>query len=437
MRIALVQHHATDDRSDNLSRGLAAAREAAARGADLVCFAELAFEPFYPQTPAGPDPAELAQPIPGPVTAAFCELAKDLGVVIAPNLFEVDGARTFDASPVIDADGRLLGTTRMVHVPDYEGFHEKTYYTPGDRGMPVYDTAVGRIGVAICYDRHYPEVMRSLAIDGAQLVLVPQAGAVDEWPEGLYEAEMRVAAFQNGYFVALCNRVGPEAKVTFAGESFVCDPAGDVIARAGRGTDEILICDVDLARAASSHARRLFLPDRRHELYDSWLARPSRLVDAAATVLEPGPDAQVSLRDVTEENVFPVLKLSKGLSPNQRKMVASNATSLAQAYVEPKAWARAIYADETPVGFVMLYDDPDTPEYYLWRLMIGGPHQGKGFGRRAIALVVDYVRSRPNAVELVTSYVPIDGGPEPFYRGLGFVPTGEMDGDEVVTRLVL
>ena len=101
----------------------------------------------------------------------------------------------------------------MVHITDYACFHEQGYYTPGDTGAPVYDTRVGRIGVAICYDRHYPEYMRALALAGAELVVVPQAGAVGEWPEGLYEAEMRVAAFQNGYFTALCNRVGKEERL--------------------------------------------------------------------------------------------------------------------------------------------------------------------------------------------------------------------------------
>ena len=119
----------------------------------------------------------------------------------------------------------------MVHITDYPCFHEKGYYAPGT-GAPVYETRFGRIGVAICYDRHYPEYMRALALGGAELVVVPQAGAVGEWPDGLYEAEMQVAAFQNGYFVALCNRVGEEECLTFAGESFVCAPDGRLIARA-------------------------------------------------------------------------------------------------------------------------------------------------------------------------------------------------------------
>ena len=137
----------------------------------------------------------------------------------------------------------------------------------------MYETRKGRIGVAICYDRHFPEYMRALAVGGADVVFVPQAGTVDEWPEGLYEAELRVAAFQNGYFTALVNRVGPEPKLTFAGESFVCAPDGRILARAGRGTQETLLCDLDLAELESAHARRLFLEDRRPELYASWLGR--------------------------------------------------------------------------------------------------------------------------------------------------------------------
>jgi beta-ureidopropionase len=273
MRIALVQQHATQDKKDNLRRGLAALTEAAGNGAELVFYAELAFEPFYPQRRAESHVVDLAEPVPGPVTDAFCNKAAELGVVVAINLFERDGDRTFDSSPVIDADGTLLGRTHMVHITDYTCFHEKGYYTPGETGAPVYATRAGRLGIAICYDRHYPEYMRALALNGAQLVVVPQAGAVGEWPEGLFEAELRVAAFQNGYFTALCNRVGKEELLAFAGESFVCDPAGRVIARAPSEKDAILYADLDLDAVESSHARNLFLRDRRPELYGEWLKK--------------------------------------------------------------------------------------------------------------------------------------------------------------------
>lgn len=274
MKIALVQQHAGPDRRENRVRGLAAVREAARNGAQVVCFAELAFDLFYPQIPATPESLAKAEPVPGPTTDAFSALAAELGVVIVLNVFERVGDNpgvTFDSSPVIDADGTILGITRMVHITEYEYFHEQGYYAPGDRGAPVFDTRFGRIGVAICYDRHYPEYMRALAIAGAEVVVVPQAGATGEWPKGLYEAEMQVAAFQNGYFTALCNRVGKEENLNFAGESFVCEPDGNVVARAGSGADEILYCDLDLNQVTQSHARRLFLRDRRPELYGDWL----------------------------------------------------------------------------------------------------------------------------------------------------------------------
>ena len=271
VQIALVQQSASNDRQANIDKGLAAVRSAAARGANIVCFAELAFSPFYPQVPATSELLQMAESIPGPITNKFTALARELGVVIVLNLFERDGEQTYDSSPVIDRDGALLGVTRMIHITDYPCFHEQGYYAPGDKGVVVYETDFGRIGVAICYDRHYPEYMRALGVQRPDVVFVPQAGAVDEWPVGLYEAEMRVAAFQNGYFTALCNRVGAESHLTFAGESFVCDPAGRVIACAGTLTDEILHCDLDFELVKNSHARQLFLRDRRPELYADWI----------------------------------------------------------------------------------------------------------------------------------------------------------------------
>jgi N-carbamoylputrescine amidase len=272
VKIALIQQRATRDKQLNVAHGLANLETAARNGAALACYAELAFEWFHPQHPATGDVRNLAEPLDGPLVSAFREKARELGIVVVLNLFERQGDATYDSSPVIDADGALLGVTRMVHITEYACFHEQGYYTPGDRGAPVFHTRAGNVGVAICYDRHFPEYMRALALAGADLVLVPQAGAVGEWPEGLYEAEMRVAAFQNGYYVALCNRVGREDRLDFSGESFACAPDGAVIARAGRGTEEVLYAEVDLASAAESHARQLFLRHRRPELYGKWLS---------------------------------------------------------------------------------------------------------------------------------------------------------------------
>lgn len=147
------------------------------------------------------------------------------------------------------------------------------------------------------------------------------------------------------------------------------------------------------------------------------------------------PDETVTLREVTRENLHQILQLK--VKPEQEQFVANNAVSIAQAYFEPKAWFRAIYAGETPVGFLMLSDDPDAPEYYLWRYMIDARYQGLGFGRQALLLLIEHVRTRPDAKELLLSYVPAEGGPELFYAGLGFVNTGEVHDGENVMRLTL
>jgi len=274
LRIALAQLAAGPDRAANLARVLDVMGEAKRGGAGLIAFPEIILDRFFPQSRNNREALELAEPIPGPTSDRIAERARELGLVTVFNLYELDVSngvsRRFDSSPVFDADGRLLGVTRMVHITDYEGFYEQGYYAPGDRGVPVYDTRAGKVGVAICYDRHYPEVMRALGVAGAELVVIPQAGAVGEWPEGLYEAEVRTAAFQNGYFVALANRVGVEGKLHFAGESFVVDPDGRVVARSESPGEELLFAGVDLAACQTSTARRLFWKHRRPEIYRGW-----------------------------------------------------------------------------------------------------------------------------------------------------------------------
>jgi N-carbamoylputrescine amidase len=270
MKIALVQQHATKDPKENLDRGIAAFRQAVKDGAQLVAFAELAFLPFLPQSPATPQSVFFAETIPGPTVEKFRELARENETVVVLNLFETDGKNTYDSSPVIDTDGTLLGTTRMVHIMNGMGFHEKGYYTPGNVGTFVYQTQIGRVGIAICYDRHFPEYMRNLGLRGAEIVLIPQAGAVGEWPEGLFQAEIQVAAFQNGYYAALVNRVGKEDFLNFSGESFVVDPEGSIIAQAPQGKDFILYADCDFSKIAQSPAKKYFIPDRRSDFYKTF-----------------------------------------------------------------------------------------------------------------------------------------------------------------------
>ena len=174
------------------------------------------------------------------------------------------------------------------------------------------------------------------------------------------------------------------------------------------------------------------------------MSEPTSVIAAPAAPAAPATSAAprsvadgaiVELREVTSDTVRAICRLE--VAPSQRGFVAPNAVSFAEALFEPKAWYRAIYADGVPVGFAMLSIDTATPEYYLWRLMVADGLQRRGYGRRALGLVIDHVRTLPAATALLTSWVPADGGPEPFYRGLGFVPTGEIDDGEVVARLEL
>ena len=143
--------------------------------------------------------------------------------------------------------------------------------------------------------------------------------------------------------------------------------------------------------------------------------------------------SDVSLREITGENFRDILRLQ--VAPEQTEFVASNAYSIAEAHYQPKAWIRGVYAGDTPVGFVMLHDDPEAPRYFLWRFMIAAEHQGKGYGKAALDLLVDYVRTRPGATELQCSYVPGDAGPGGFYAKYGFAETGEIvHGESVISR---
>ncbi|MCP4427264.1 MAG: GNAT family N-acetyltransferase [Chloroflexi bacterium] len=148
-------------------------------------------------------------------------------------------------------------------------------------------------------------------------------------------------------------------------------------------------------------------------------------------------NSEVSLREITGETVRQICALSNTLSEQQQKMVAPNAVSIAQAHFSDKAWFRAIYANDTPVGFIMLHDNAEKKEYFLWRLMIASQYQGKSYGRKAVEALIEYVKTRPGASELLASYVPIEGGPEEFYRKLGFEPTGEVADGEIVMKLTL
>jgi N-carbamoylputrescine amidase len=265
--IALAQISASEDIEANIQKAESFMRKTADLGAELICFPEMAFSRFFPQYNAEMKYFETAETVPGPLVKRFQKLAKELELVTIINLYEKETrGEYYNTSPVIDADGALLGKAQMMHIAEEEFFHEKFYYKPGRTGFPVFHTRCGIIGVAICYDRHFPEQMRALTVQGAELIVIPQAG-IEGNPIELYEIEMRAASFSNQVFTALVNRCGTEDKMKFVGGSFVTGPSGDMISHAGFDKDELLIVDCDFSMIDKMRHERPFLRDRRPELY--------------------------------------------------------------------------------------------------------------------------------------------------------------------------
>lgn len=268
MRVACAQFQHAGDRETSLRKAVDWMRQAADLGADLIVFPELALDFFFPQVRADAGHFDRAEPIPGPTTERFQAAAAEHGLVTIANVFErAAPGRYYDASPVIDADGSLLGVARMLHIAEEPGYNEKFYYWPGDTGWPVFETRVGRVGVAICYDRHFPESFRNLALRGAEIVAVPTATSLSEQAfKDVWELEIQAASVANQIFVAVANRCGTDGDLHFFGESFVTGPTGRVLARARPDEEEILLAEFDLADIEEARRHLPFLRDFRYDL---------------------------------------------------------------------------------------------------------------------------------------------------------------------------
>lgn len=269
MKIACAQFRHEEERTASLDKAVDWIARAAADGADLIVFPELALDFFFPQVRADSSYFDLGEPIPGPITERFQAAAAEHGIVTVINVFErAAPGRYYDASPVIDSDGALLGVSRMLHIAEEPGYNEKYYYWPGDSGAPVYQTKIGPLGVAICYDRHFPEHFRALALGGAELVVVPTATSTSEAAfRDIWEIEMQAAAVANQIFIAVANRVGVDGELDFFGQSFVVEPLGRVIACASAGEEELLTADLDRGLVEQARRQLPFLRDLRRDLY--------------------------------------------------------------------------------------------------------------------------------------------------------------------------
>jgi N-carbamoylputrescine amidase len=278
--VGLVQHACTAQPEENFQRTESGIRDAAARGAQILCTQEL-FQSLYFCQSEEHDWFRLAEPVPGPTTQRLQSLANELGVVIIASLFEKRAPGLYhNTAAIIDADGKFLGKYRKMHIPDDPLFYEKFYFTPGDLGFRAWETAFGKIGVCICWDQWFPEAARLTALYGAEILFYPTAigwhpsekAEYGKRQHTAWETVQRGHAVANGCFVAAANRTGHEAPaggdgIEFWGQSFVANPSGEVIARASETADETLVVPVDLQEVEFQRQHWPFFRDRRIDAY--------------------------------------------------------------------------------------------------------------------------------------------------------------------------
>jgi N-carbamoylputrescine amidase len=288
-RIGLVQMPCSKDPEENLSKARSGIRDAAGRGAQIICLQEL-FRSQYFCREENAELFDLAEPIPGPSTQVLGDLARELKVVVVASLFERRAAGLYhNTAAMIDADGSLLGVYRKMHIPDDPLYYEKFYFTPGDLGFLNFDTRYGRIATLVCWDQWYPEGARLASLGGASVLFYPTAIGWHPAEKAQYgkaqleawQTIQRAHAIANGIYVAAVNRVGFEGPsdhgLEFWGSSFVADPFGQVVAQASQDKEEVLVVECDPKRMEEVRRNWPFLRDRRIDAYggitNRWIGR--------------------------------------------------------------------------------------------------------------------------------------------------------------------
>ena len=274
--VGLVQMSCVPEPEKNLKKAITGIKDAAKRGAQIVCLQELFRSQYFCQT-EDIQLFKLAETIPGPTTEALSKVAKQINVVIVASLFEKRAAGVYHNTAVmIDTDGKIVGKYRKMHIPDDPLYYEKFYFTPGDLGFQTHDTSFGKVGTLVCWDQWFPEAARLTALGGAQFLFYPTAigwlpeeeQEVNEAQHSAWETIQRAHAIANGIFVVVVNRVGHEGKLTFWGQSFVADPFGRIIAKASSDQEEVLVVECDLSRIEETRQNWPFLRDRRIDAYE-------------------------------------------------------------------------------------------------------------------------------------------------------------------------
>ncbi|UCF90785.1 MAG: carbon-nitrogen hydrolase [Desulfobacterales bacterium] len=275
-KVALIQMSCSPDISQNIAKAAAMVNRAADTGARIVCLQELYASRYFPQT-VNVAHYELACPLPDDSLASMQKIAADKKVVIIVPVYEcVRAGINFNTAVIIEADGSIAGKFRKVHIPEGPQYLEKYYFTPGDRGYPVFRTAYATIGVGICWDEWFPEVARILGMKGAEIIFYPSAiGSEPDHPQyssqAAWETVIRSHGITNGLFVAAVNRVGQEDALRFYGGSFISNPYGEVLVRGDNDGDQVVAAELDLAQIREFRNIFQFHRDRRPETYGELL----------------------------------------------------------------------------------------------------------------------------------------------------------------------
>lgn len=287
VNVGLVQMSCTADKGENLDKAIQKVREAAAKGAQIVCLQEL-FTSLYFCDVEDYQNFKLAEPIPGASTDALSVVAKELNVVIIASLFEKRAEGLYhNTTAVLDADGSYLGKYRKMHIPDDPAFYEKFYFTPGDLGYKIFETKYAKIGVLICWDQWYPEAARITALMGAEILFYPtaigwatdQENTINEEQYNAWQTIQRSHAVANGVHVVSVNRTGQEqdGKMQFWGGSFVANPFGTILYKAPHLEEEVHVEEINLSKTDFYRTHWPFLRDRR---IDSYQQITKRYIDA-------------------------------------------------------------------------------------------------------------------------------------------------------------
>jgi N-carbamoylputrescine amidase len=274
--IGLVQMSCDQKPERNLKKAIGRIEEAAKKGAQIVCLQELFRSQYFCQT-EDIELFKLAETVPGPSTDALAKVARQNKVAIVASLFEKRAAGLYhNTAVVLDADGKISGKYRKMHIPDDPLYYEKFYFTPGDLGFQTHDTKFGKVGALVCWDQWFPEAARLTALSGAQFLFYPTAiGWLPDEKEDMNQAQhaawetiQRAHAIANGVYVVVVNRVGREGKLNFWGQSFVADPFGRIVAKASADEEEVLVVECDLSKIDETRQNWPFLRDRRIDAYD-------------------------------------------------------------------------------------------------------------------------------------------------------------------------